>query len=204
MNCGERLLGHLQELVLEREPDCAPVGHAAVRRYVARQLGAQDSRQTAVAAGERPELRSKMGSRERDAPFSSVHRSREAPDELLRLPPDAHPGRLGGDASRRRDAACRRDRRADVAVTLEIWPRMIHAWALWNARLEDGRKALERAGEFMRRGGLEAFSARARARELHLREGTAESHGNAANSLRDVSVWGWLTRQAPIDVGVPQ
>jgi acetyl esterase/lipase len=21
---------------------------------------------------------------------------------------------------------------ADVAVTLEIWPRMIHAWALWN------------------------------------------------------------------------
>jgi acetyl esterase/lipase len=40
---------------------------------------------------------------------------------------------------------------ADVAVTLEIWPRMIHAWALWNARLEDGRKALERAGEFMRR-----------------------------------------------------
>src|SRR5829696_2773037 len=40
---------------------------------------------------------------------------------------------------------------ADVAITLEIWPRMIHAWALWNARLEDGRKALERAGEFMRR-----------------------------------------------------
>jgi len=40
---------------------------------------------------------------------------------------------------------------ADVAVTLEIWPRMIHAWAVWNARLEDGRKALERAGEFMRR-----------------------------------------------------
>ena len=40
---------------------------------------------------------------------------------------------------------------ADVAVTLEIWPRMIHAWALWNARLEDGRKALERAGEFLRR-----------------------------------------------------
>ena len=40
---------------------------------------------------------------------------------------------------------------ADVAVTLEIWPRMIHAWPLWNARLEDGRKALQRAGEFMRR-----------------------------------------------------
>jgi epsilon-lactone hydrolase len=40
---------------------------------------------------------------------------------------------------------------ADVAVTLEIWPRMIHAWPLWNARLEDGRRALERAGEFMKR-----------------------------------------------------
>ena len=39
---------------------------------------------------------------------------------------------------------------ADVAVTLEVWPRMIHAWPLWNARLEEGRKALERAGEFVR------------------------------------------------------
>jgi monoterpene epsilon-lactone hydrolase len=39
---------------------------------------------------------------------------------------------------------------AEVAVTLEIWPRMIHAWPLWNARLEEGRKALERAGEFVR------------------------------------------------------
>jgi epsilon-lactone hydrolase len=28
---------------------------------------------------------------------------------------------------------------------------MIHAWPLWNARLEDGRRALERAGEFMKR-----------------------------------------------------
>ena len=40
---------------------------------------------------------------------------------------------------------------ADVAVTLEIWPHMIHAWPLWNARLADGRKALARAGAFMRR-----------------------------------------------------
>src|SRR5215204_1645473 len=36
----ERLLRHLQELVRERDPDSAPVGHAAVREYVARQLGA--------------------------------------------------------------------------------------------------------------------------------------------------------------------
>jgi monoterpene epsilon-lactone hydrolase len=40
---------------------------------------------------------------------------------------------------------------ADVAVTLEIWPHMIHAWQLWNAHLEPGRKALASAGAFMRR-----------------------------------------------------
>jgi acetyl esterase/lipase len=38
---------------------------------------------------------------------------------------------------------------ADVAVTLEIWPRMIHAWPLWNARVEAGRRALARAGAFI-------------------------------------------------------
>jgi acetyl esterase/lipase len=38
----------------------------------------------------------------------------------------------------------------DVATTLEIWPHMIHAWPLWNARLEAGRRALARAGAFMR------------------------------------------------------
>jgi epsilon-lactone hydrolase len=39
---------------------------------------------------------------------------------------------------------------ADVAVTLEIWPHMIHAWPLWNARLDDGRRALASAGAFIR------------------------------------------------------
>src|SRR6184192_4148048 len=39
---------------------------------------------------------------------------------------------------------------ADVAVTLEIWPHMIHAWPLWNAHLEDGRRALANAGAFIR------------------------------------------------------
>lgn len=38
---------------------------------------------------------------------------------------------------------------ADVSVTLEIWPRMIHAWPLWNARLAEGRRALAHAGAFM-------------------------------------------------------
>ena len=40
---------------------------------------------------------------------------------------------------------------ADVAVALEIWPHMIHAWPLWNAHLEDGRRALTNAGSFVMR-----------------------------------------------------
>jgi acetyl esterase/lipase len=40
---------------------------------------------------------------------------------------------------------------ADVFVTLEVWPHMIHAWPLWNARLAPGRRALESAGAFLRR-----------------------------------------------------
>ena len=39
---------------------------------------------------------------------------------------------------------------ADVPVTLEIWPQMIHAWPLWNAHLEPGRRALASAGTFIR------------------------------------------------------
>ena len=39
---------------------------------------------------------------------------------------------------------------ADVGVTLEIWRQMIHAWPLWNAQLEDGRRALASAGAFIR------------------------------------------------------
>jgi epsilon-lactone hydrolase len=39
---------------------------------------------------------------------------------------------------------------ADVPVTLEIWPHMIHAWPLWNAHLEPGRRALASAGAFIR------------------------------------------------------
>jgi hypothetical protein len=36
-------------------------------------------------------------------------------------------------------------------VTLEIWPDMIHAWPLWNAKLAAGRRALANAGAFVRR-----------------------------------------------------
>ena len=39
---------------------------------------------------------------------------------------------------------------ADVRVTLEIWPQMIHAWPLWNAHLEPGRRALASVGAFIR------------------------------------------------------
>ena len=38
----------------------------------------------------------------------------------------------------------------DVPTTLEIWPHMIHAWHLWNAHLEPGRRALVSAGAFIK------------------------------------------------------
>ncbi len=44
---------------------------------------------------------------------------------------------------------------ANVDVTLEIWPDMIHAWPMWNAHLEPGRRALAHAGDFIRRHLIE-------------------------------------------------
>jgi epsilon-lactone hydrolase len=46
---------------------------------------------------------------------------------------------------------------ADTSVTLQIWPHMIHAWPLWNARLEPARRALESAGRFFH-GHLGSFA----------------------------------------------
>ncbi len=40
---------------------------------------------------------------------------------------------------------------AQVRVTLDVWPKMIHAWPVWNARLAAGRDALTDAGGFVRR-----------------------------------------------------
>jgi len=40
---------------------------------------------------------------------------------------------------------------ADVPVTLQVWPHMIHAWMMWNAKLSDGRKALEGMGAFVQK-----------------------------------------------------
>jgi monoterpene epsilon-lactone hydrolase len=40
---------------------------------------------------------------------------------------------------------------ADVAVTQEVWPHMIHAWQMWNVHLDAGRRALASAGAFAHR-----------------------------------------------------
>lgn len=39
---------------------------------------------------------------------------------------------------------------ADVAVTLEVWPDMIHAWPLFHQQVAAGRHAIARAGAFIR------------------------------------------------------
>ena len=58
-----------------------------------------------------------------------------------------------GSAETLLDDATRLAERAgagDVAVTLEVWPHMIHGWPLWAAHLESGRRALAHAGAFIR------------------------------------------------------
>jgi acetyl esterase/lipase len=39
---------------------------------------------------------------------------------------------------------------ADVRVTLEVWPQMIHAWPLFHQQLTDARRAIAAAGSFIR------------------------------------------------------
>jgi epsilon-lactone hydrolase len=39
---------------------------------------------------------------------------------------------------------------ADVRVTLEVWPEMIHAWPLFHDQLAGGREAIARAGAYIR------------------------------------------------------
>jgi monoterpene epsilon-lactone hydrolase len=58
-----------------------------------------------------------------------------------------------GSAETLLDDALRIARRAgaaDVPVSLEVWPHMIHAWHLWAAQLEDARRAIASAAAFMR------------------------------------------------------
>ena len=46
-------------------------------------------------------------------------------------------------AEKLRSAAC--------AVELEIWPRMPHVWHLFARIVPEGRQAIERIGDFVRR-----------------------------------------------------
>ena len=39
---------------------------------------------------------------------------------------------------------------ADVRVTLEVWPQMIHAWHLFYQQVAAGRRALANVGSFIR------------------------------------------------------
>ena len=39
---------------------------------------------------------------------------------------------------------------ADVAVTLEVWPEMVHVWHLFRGHLSAGGRAIDRAGAFLR------------------------------------------------------
>jgi acetyl esterase/lipase len=39
---------------------------------------------------------------------------------------------------------------ADVRITLEIWPEMIHAWPLFHHQLAAGRKAIQRGAAYIR------------------------------------------------------
>jgi acetyl esterase/lipase len=39
---------------------------------------------------------------------------------------------------------------ANVAVTLEVWPDMIHAWPLFHQQVAAGRHAIARAAAFIR------------------------------------------------------
>jgi acetyl esterase/lipase len=70
--------------------------------------------------------------------------------DLAGLPPTLV--QVGSDESLLDDAVrfVYRAGAAEVAVALEIWPHMIHAWPLWNAELAAGRRAIAQAGTFLR------------------------------------------------------
>jgi len=58
---------------------------------------------------------------------------------------------VAGETLLEDSAFCHRRGPLHVAVTLQIWPDMIHVFPMWNAHLEPGRSALAQAGEFIRR-----------------------------------------------------
>ena len=77
---------------------------------------------------------------------------------------------------------------ADVAATLEVWPHMIHAWPLWNARLEPGRRALAHAGAFLQ--GKPVSAARPVARDALAK---AAQCGHASPGADRVRISGRMT-----------
>jgi acetyl esterase/lipase len=44
-----------------------------------------------------------------------------------------------------------RARRAGVDLTLDVWPGMIHVWQIFASELSEGREAVERIGEYLRK-----------------------------------------------------
>jgi hypothetical protein len=81
-----------------------------------------------------------------------IEESTGASDPALSKPPTE------GDDERERDSCfagtpiqiAARAGAADVRVTLEVWPNMIHVWPLFFQQLTDGRCALATAGSFIR------------------------------------------------------
>ena len=71
--------------------------------------------------------------------------------DLHRLSAGADPGRVGETLMDDSVRFARAAGLADVNVTLQVWPHMIYAWPMWNAKLREGREALEQVGAFVRR-----------------------------------------------------
>ncbi len=70
--------------------------------------------------------------------------------DLGKLPPTLV--QVGGAEGLRDDGVRFTERASEVGadVTLEVWDDMFHAWPIWAAMLDDGQRAIERIGEFVR------------------------------------------------------
>jgi len=71
--------------------------------------------------------------------------------DLRALPPTLI--QVGGDETLLDDALglAQRAREAGVEVELDVWPEMIHVWHHFAGRLKQGRQAIDKIGEFVRR-----------------------------------------------------
>src|SRR3954463_1501363 len=103
----------------------------------------------------RPDIK---GQRARPAEEGSLQRQLHAPalgriaDELYAKPKQNFMRSPWGSAETLLDDSIQITARAgaaDVQVTLEVWPHMIHAWPLFCQQLTDGRRAITAAGSFI-------------------------------------------------------